>query len=128
MCALLLDMGSDGLKMKEGMFGVINNLICLYADAKILEVIDLLTRQIFELIKNSHPGVQICYPAVQTRMELTILEMESQSDQILASQEWTWDKILADAKQTCGSLERTSGITADMELHPKKIAQHFQVS
>lgn len=96
---------------------------------KISEVIDLLTRRIFDEVKQTHRGIRICTPAecsLTEATELAMLNIESHFSQILNNQEWTWDKILADAKQTCSS--SNSKIKLDVGLHPNIVAQHFQVS
>lgn len=114
------------MKMK-GVIGVINNIICLYADIKIAEVIDVLARNIFDEIKQTHPGIIISRPAEDIdKAEHTMSEIESRLSQILIDKEWTWDKILADAKETCGSPYGTS--VSNIGLRPEKLAQHFQVS
>jgi len=111
--------------MKDGVFGVLNNIICLYADVKISELFDLLTRRLYDEVKKKHTQVKISNPTQQLRAEYKISEMKIKFDRILTNQEWTWDKILADAKKTCGSSEK-EGFSAN-NLQPKKVAQHFQV-
>jgi hypothetical protein len=113
--------------MKEGKFGVLNNIICLYSDIKISEVLDLLTRRIYDEVKKMHPGVKIGIPAQQIRAEHTLPQIESRCEQILRNQDWTWGKVLADAKSTCGSSGRERSIILDKNFNPEKTAQHFQV-
>jgi hypothetical protein len=126
MNALFVDTSSEGLEMRDGVFGVANNIICLYSDVKISEVLDLLTRDIFDEVKKTHTAVQFWNPAHQNiQAGHTYLEIDSQFDQILNNREWTWEKILADAKETCGSSNK-EGLTAN-KLQPKIVAQNFQV-
>ena len=113
--------------MKEGIFGVLNNIICLYADVKISEVLDLLTRRIFDEVKKTYPGVKISIPTQQLQAEYAILSIESRLAQILCNQEWTWDKILADAKSTCGTSSNERSFLTAKNVQPEKAAQHFQV-
>lgn len=111
--------------MMKGIFGVINNIICLYSHVKKSEAMSFLTRRLFELVKQTHTEVQICNPAVRELSENLITEIESRLDQILNHREWTWDKILADVKNTCGSAERLG--VKDIVVHPEKVAKYFQV-
>lgn len=111
--------------MKDGVFGVVNNIICLYSDVKISEVLDHLTRHVFDEVKKTHTGVQIWNPTQQVRAAHTVLEVESRFDQMLCNREWTWDKILDDAKQTCGFSE-TASVSAN-NVQYKEVAQNFQV-
>jgi hypothetical protein len=113
--------------MEEGGFGVISNIISLYSDMHISEVVDLLTRHIFDELKRTHTGVKICIPADQKiQAKQTISEIESRLKQILQNRDWTWDKILADAQHMCGATENAD-VVLDVNLHPKETAQYFQV-
>lgn len=120
------DTSRDDVLIEEGEFGVINNIICLYYDAKTSEVIDLLTRRLFDEIKLTDRGIQICNPADGMHEQKSMPDMESQFHQILINRDWTWDKILADTRNTFGTSESTSG-ALDIILHPTEVAQHFQV-
>jgi hypothetical protein len=109
--------------MEEGGYGIISNLISLYSDVEISEVINLLTRHIFDELKKIHTGVKICNSAAQKiEAEHLISDIKSRFEKILSNQDWTWDKILADAQHMCG----TPDVVLDVSL-PQKTAQHFQV-
>jgi hypothetical protein len=116
--------------MEDGQCGVINNILCLYADVKVSEIIQLWTRRIFDIVKQTHTGITICNPAKRTPTESTqhsMSKVETLLAQILSDKKWTWNKILADAKHMCGSsVDKTSNF--DIDLDPKKVAAHFKVS
>jgi hypothetical protein len=114
---------SVGSIMMEGVFGAVSNIISLYSDVKISEIVDLLTRHVFDELKKTHTGVKICNPAAKKiESGQSILKIDSRFEKILNNQDWTWDKILADAQHMCG----TSDVVLDVSL-PRKTVQHFQV-
>jgi hypothetical protein len=100
--------------------------LCLYAEAKAAENIDLLTRRIFDIVKKVHPEVTIGN-SVESRpaTELSLQDIISKFEHIFKNMEWTWEKILNDAKISCGLLEEIN--TSDINQHPTKVVQHFQV-
>jgi hypothetical protein len=108
--------------------GALTDIIGLYSQVKISENFDLLARRIFDMVKKVHPEVTIgssvvCTPTTTTK--LAEPEIKSKFEHIFNNAEWTWEKILDDAKSTCGSLEEI--ITSDIDEHPAKVVQHFQV-
>jgi hypothetical protein len=108
--------------------GVLSNIICLFSDTKISEALNMLTRRVYDVVKKTHPEIQICNPSTRQkkRPKLAISDIENRIDLIMHRQGWTWDKILADAKRTCSTSLKSDG-AYDVNLHPKKIAKHFQV-
>jgi hypothetical protein len=119
---------SDGLGPKDGVFGVLNNIITLYTEMKMAEIVDLITRHIFNGLRIGDPEVRIFNSTIgkpTTPTTDTQPDFERRFDSILANKEWTWEKILARAQSSCGSLKEIS--TSDIEQHPEKVAQHYQV-
>ena len=105
--------------------GVLDDIICLYADVKMSENFDLLARRIFDMVKSVHPEVTVGISVEESPyVEYALPDIESKFEQLLANEKWTWEKILTDAKSTCGTLDEIS--TADID-HPEKVIQHFQV-
>lgn len=113
--------------MKIGVYGVINNIICLHSDAKMTEVLELMTKHIYELLKitdATKDRFRNYYSAEKPTSEKSTLE--NRTDEYLAYRGWTWNKILSDIRETISSSLVKAGVS-DIEEHPEKIAKYFQV-
>jgi hypothetical protein len=122
---LISDTSSDGTEMKKGVFGVINNIIILYSDAKTNEYVDIMTHHIYEEVKKTCCRVAIKNLAGINEPTIDIKVIERKLHQIL-KEAWTLDNILAEVKPIHLSIaEKTKG--PDFNLGRKKVALHFQV-
>lgn len=120
------DTSTEDKEMKNGMCGVINNIICLYSDVKTSESIDLLTWHIFEEVKKTCNGISIT-KMVQSRPPVRTFKQIEVTLHTIMDQAWIMQKLLEKIKPThILESEKTEG--PSFEQDPKKVAKHFQVT
>lgn len=107
--------------------GVIYDVLRLYAEVKIEEVIGLLTQALYELVKKEAPTSKIFINSGKSAgPDLQVDDIHAKLNKAFLSSDWTYKKLIRRVRDSCFSPHRKH-MPDRSEMSSDQIAEHFQV-
>jgi hypothetical protein len=116
---------SENVRVSDN--GIVNNLISLFSDIKITEVLGLMKQCLKNLVVQNSPHSSIYVDSqCKQESEMTMESIEEALQIVLVpSNDWSFKKLVRRLRATCFSRHRT--VAAESSMSPEEIAAHFQV-